>query len=233
MTRWLVPGAFLAIACTTGVRAQAATSLFTHHPSVRHLLLALYGLLRTGVALAFAAFTIDRSEPHRRSREPVAFIACTVAMLAIAVVTPPTRSTPSALLLIGDAVAVSGCIWLLASVLVLGRCFGVLPEARGFVFRGPYRFVRHPIYLGEIVALVGLAIASPAPGNVVVLIVFVGAQIARTHLEERALSAAFADYTNYAANRGRLLPRLQLTDNAAAAGAALNTRGQGDLVGEK
>ena len=44
MTRWLVPGAFLAIACTTGVRAQAATSLFTHHPSVRHLLLALYGL---------------------------------------------------------------------------------------------------------------------------------------------------------------------------------------------
>src|SRR5438445_13798733 len=102
MTRWLVPGAFLAIACSTGVRAEAAISLLAHHPSVRHLLLALYGVLRTTVALAFAAFTIDRSTPHRRSREPVAFLTCAVAMLAIALIAPPALATPSASLLAGD-----------------------------------------------------------------------------------------------------------------------------------
>src|SRR5437764_2475721 len=113
MTRWLVPGAFLAIACSTGARAEAAVSLFAHQPNLRHLLLALYGVLRTAVALAFAAFTIKRSEPQRRSREPVAFIACAVAMGAIALVTGPARSTPSALLLAGEAVAALGCVWLL------------------------------------------------------------------------------------------------------------------------
>jgi protein-S-isoprenylcysteine O-methyltransferase Ste14 len=201
--------------------------LLAHHPSVRHLLLALYGVLRTTVALAFAAFTIDRSNPHRRSREPVAFLTCAGAMLAIALIAPPARSTPSALLLAGDVVAVLGCVWLLASVLVLGRCFGVLPEARGLVLRGPYRFVRHPVYLGEIVALIGLVIAAPALWNVIVLTLFVAAQIGRTHLEERALSVAFPDYMQYAANTGRLLPRFQLTNDTAATGAALNAKRAG------
>src|SRR3954447_12911567 len=117
MTRWLVPEAFLAVACSAGARAEPAVSLLAHQPNLRHLLLALYGVLRTVVALAFAAFTIRRSEPQRRSREPVAFAACAVAMVAIALVTGPAASTPSTLLLLGDGVAVLGCFWLLASVL--------------------------------------------------------------------------------------------------------------------
>src|SRR5690242_13485861 len=227
MTRWLVPGAFLAVACIIGARAEAAISLFAHQPSVRHLLLALYGLLRTAVALAFAAFTINRSEPHRRSREPVAFVACAIAMVAVGLVTGPAASAPYALLLIGDAVAVVGCLWLFASVLVLGRCFGVLPEARGLVLRGPYRFVRHPVYLGEIVAIIGLVITAPSPWNTIILVAFIAAQIGRTHFEERALEIAFPDYRRYAANTGRLLPRFKPANDPAPSLAALNSKGGG------
>jgi protein-S-isoprenylcysteine O-methyltransferase Ste14 len=107
---------------------------------------------------------------------------------------------------LGDAVAVCGCLWLLASVLVLGRCFGILPEARGLVRRGPYRFVRHPVYLGEITAFAGLTLAALVPRNVGLLAVLVGAQMIRARFEERALSAAFPEYASYMETTGRLFP---------------------------
>jgi protein-S-isoprenylcysteine O-methyltransferase Ste14 len=160
------------------------------------------------VALAFVAFTVQRVEPHRRAREPLAFIVCAVAMGAILVVAQPSLGTSASLLIVGDAVAVTGCVWLLVAVLSLGRCFGVLPEARGLVRRGPYRVVRHPVYLGEIVALIGLTIGAPKVWNVTVLAVFLVAQIVRARFEERALTAAFPEYAQYADQTGRLVPRL-------------------------
>jgi protein-S-isoprenylcysteine O-methyltransferase Ste14 len=174
---------------------------------MRTVLVALAHILRVQVAMAFAVFTVDRSEPHRRSREPSAFAACAFAMLAVVLVGGAARSTPPALLLAGDALAAAGCLWLLVSVLALGRCFGVLPEARGLVRRGPYRIVRHPVYLGEITALGGLALAAPSLANAAVLAAFVAAQLTRMRLEERALRAAFPEYEHYAASTGRLLPR--------------------------
>jgi protein-S-isoprenylcysteine O-methyltransferase Ste14 len=206
MRRWLVPGTFLAIAGVTAVHTGHAIATAAAHPSGRLALLALYAVLRTAVALAFAAFTIDRAEPQQRARAPIAFVACAFAMLAVAIVSAPSRGTPEGLLVAGDAVAVSGCVWLLVSVLALGRCFGVLPEARGFVRRGPYRLVRHPVYLGEIVAIAGLVLAAPGVWNVAVLALFVAAQILRIHLEERALALAFPEYGIYADSTSRLLP---------------------------
>jgi protein-S-isoprenylcysteine O-methyltransferase Ste14 len=208
MRRLVVPGVFLALALSLAVHAAHQVVALANHPDTRHGLLAAYALLRTAVAVAFAAFTVQRAEPARRSREWPAFVACTVAMGAILIVSPPASGTSANLLVAGDAVAVVGCLWLLASVLALGRCFGVLPEARGFVLRGPYRFVRHPVYLGEIVALAGLVLAAPVAWNVIVLVLFVIAQVVRTHLEERALQDAFAQYAPYAETTGRLLPRL-------------------------
>ena len=75
-----------------------------------------------------------------------------MAIAAVLAFTPPGSGSEQGLMLVGELVAVLACLWLLASVLALGRCFGVLPEARGLVTRGPYRTVRHPVYLGEIAA---------------------------------------------------------------------------------
>jgi protein-S-isoprenylcysteine O-methyltransferase Ste14 len=206
MRRSLVPMVFLVLAAVTGANAARAISTFAHHAHARPALLAVYAVLRTAVALAFAFFTVERSAPRRRAREPVAFVACAVAMLAVVPIAGPGSGTPSALLVAGDAFAVCGCLWLLVSVLALGRCFGVLPEARGLVTRGPYRLVRHPVYLGEIVALAGLTIATPALGHLAILAAFVLAQSVRMRLEERALSDAFPEYAAYAARTSRLLP---------------------------
>ena len=216
MRRWLVPGVFLFLAAATGAHAWDAIVTAAGDPSLRHVLVGQYALLRTAVALAFAIFTVQRAQPHRPARDPRAFVACAVAMLAIVIVASPSHGTPTGLLIAGDVVAVCGCVVILASVLVLGRCFGVLPEARGLVRRGPYRVVRHPVYLGEISALAGLTLAAPGPGNVVLLAVFTAAQMVRAGLEERALTDAFPEYSSYVETTRRLFPSLRRRPTAVA-----------------
>src|SRR6201987_936488 len=197
MRRWLVPAGLLVAAGVAGAHAWHSVLGAQSHPALRHVLLALYALLRTAVAVAFAACTIGRAEPHSRARDPLAYIACAVAIGAVVAMAGPTQRTSPALLAVGDGVAVSGCLWSLVSVLALGRCFGVLPEARGLVQRGPYRFIRHPVYLGEMTAVAGLTLAAPVPRNVALLVVMVAAQMIRARFEERALRDAFPEYASY------------------------------------
>jgi len=221
----LVPAAFAAAAVITGVHAADRVAEALSHPGGRPALVAIYYLLRTIIVAAFAAFTWRRAEPHRHSREPLALGACAVAIAAVLAFTPPGGGAAPGLILAGDLVAVLACIWLLASVLALGRCFGVLPEARGLVTRGPYRAVRHPVYLGEITACAGLALAAPSLRNGLVLAVFVGAQLVRMGFEERALTHAFPEYAAYAERTPRLVPRPGLSRRTIADATAAHAPG--------
>lgn len=200
---------FLALALLDGVVAGRAIALLSGHASVQQDLLALHVTLRMVIAVEFAYFVAVRSEARRNARDPLAFVACAVAMLAVVPYAGASSRTPQVLLLAGDTLAVAGSIWILASVLALGRCFSVLPEARGLITHGPYRVVRHPVYLGEIAAMGGLTLAAPAVSHVGMLTVFVIAQSMRMGMEERALREAFPEYAAYAHATRRLVPRLR------------------------
>lgn len=77
------------------------------------------------------------------------------------------------------------------------------------VEHGSYRLVRHPIYGGLVVAVVGLAIAS---GNFVAVVAGIGLGgffFAKSGFEERLLVARYPDYPGYQSRvRPRLIPWL-------------------------
>lgn len=121
---------------------------------------------------------------------------------------PDTLSTE--MLFASSAIVIVGTVWTIWSLATLGRCFGLFPEVRGLVQRGPYRLVRHPVYLGELISAVGMLVAKPHPLIVLLFGVFVALQFGRTVYEERALSAAFPEeYPNYARRVARLIPGLR------------------------
>jgi protein-S-isoprenylcysteine O-methyltransferase Ste14 len=204
----LVPALFAAAALFTGFHAAGHVASAIDHGTARAWLDALYEALRTAVSAAFALFTIGRAAPRQPSRSPIAFVSCAVAMGGVVAFRSPPAGSPELIVLAGELVAVASVAWLLFGVLFLGRCFGVLPEARGLVTHGPYSVVRHPVYLGEIGACIGLAIAAPLAWNAVLLAMFWVAQWIRMVLEERALRDAFPEYASYATRTGRLLPKL-------------------------
>ena len=57
--------------------------------------------------------------------------------------------------------ALAGYGLILWSLVTLGPRFGIAPADRGLTSRGPYRLVRHPMYLGEIVFRIAIVFSSP------------------------------------------------------------------------
>lgn len=86
------------------------------------------------------------------------------------------------------AVTAVGLMVVVLGKISLGRSFGLAPANRGVVSNGMYKLVRHPIYLGYVIAHVGFVLANPALWNVVVLILADGALMVRACYEERTLA---------------------------------------------
>jgi protein-S-isoprenylcysteine O-methyltransferase Ste14 len=93
----------------------------------------------------------------------------------------------------------------------LGRNWGMPMTERvepELVTSGPYRFVRHPIYSGLLLALVGSALATSVLGLLIVLILGAYFYYAAT-VEEKNLVTAFpAAYPAYRAHTKKLIPFL-------------------------
>jgi protein-S-isoprenylcysteine O-methyltransferase Ste14 len=206
--RLVVAAVFTLVALAAGMQTIDSIAMLVADPTLHSWAVAGYSLLKTGVAAAFTVFVLVRAPSRRPSRDPIAFLACAGAIGAVIALQRPSDSASTALVLAGELVTLVSGVWLLVSALALGRCFGILPEVRGLVTRGPYRLVRHPIYLGELGACAGLVLASPTTWNLGVGAAFAAAQATRMRLEERALLGEFPAYAEYAATTPRLLPRL-------------------------
>src|SRR5262249_28738643 len=94
----------------------------------------------------------------------------------------------------------------LVTILSLGRHFGVRPALRGVTSWGPYRMVRHPLYLAYGISDIGYNLQEWSYGTIILVAVGWISLIYRIRSEERMLSrdANWASYT--ARVRYRLLP---------------------------
>jgi len=158
----------------------------------------------------FAALVIIRPVPiHRTSSKLGVAVALGAQGGALGVGLVTGGSGEGVALQAGTVLLAGGLVFAITSVAFLGRCFGVLPDVRGLVTRGPYRVVRHPLYLGEVTALLGVAIACRNWAIAVPLwAATVALQLARTRFEEESLLAVFPEYGEYARRTKRLIPGL-------------------------
>ena len=80
----------------------------------------------------------------------------------------------------------------------LRRSFSITVEARELVVSGPYRWVRHPIYLGEMLAAAAVAVWRFSWISAMILCLFIAFQLVRARMEEEKLKRNFPDYEMYA-----------------------------------
>lgn len=74
------------------------------------------------------------------------------------------------------------------------------------VERGPYRRLRHPMYLAELAMALGAPLTLGATVTLALTLVFAVIVVQRVRLEERVLGDTMPRYRDYAARTHRLVP---------------------------
>ena len=184
-------------------------------------------VLRTFSLLCFAAPNLlgasgRREHPGTEARQrsagqaPVAanFGAFGVFFLSLLVLSGSLEGPPALLLAsLGSLLAVAGAGLVLRSRVALGPAWSFEPladEATGLITAGPYRRVRHPIYLGLALLAMGNALAfSNWPAAVIVLAGIVPTFAWRAHAEEAVLSRTFGErYKRYQSHTKMIIPHV-------------------------
>jgi protein-S-isoprenylcysteine O-methyltransferase Ste14 len=154
-----------------------------------------------------AATTLTRLPPIRKAAgiEPrIAAMLGTFLLIALAML--PKQELPPIALAFSCALVVTGMLTSFVVLRWLGKAFSIMAEARRLVTHGPYRFVRHPLYVCEELAVIGTFIQVVSPLALIILIVQTVFQFRRMAYEEQVLTATFPEYEKYAQRTPRLLP---------------------------
>jgi protein-S-isoprenylcysteine O-methyltransferase Ste14 len=150
-------------------------------------------------------FIMLRAPSATLSRRPTDWLFA-LSGSSIPLLVAPAFVHPIALPSVIFTIMVVGLSIQISAKIVLGRSFGMVAANRGVKVAGPYRFVRHPMYLGYEIGHVGFLLAMPTLTNAVLYTLGLSIQIIRIFREENVLKQdpayrAFADRVHY-----RLLP---------------------------
>ena len=197
---------FFAVAVTLVPRLRLAFAAVVGPVGLLGLVakLALFLFSLTVVALALTRSRPLAKAPGLRPRIEAALGAFLVYALPFL---PPARRGP-ALEAVSAALIACGTALALVSMLALGRSFSVMAEARALVTGGPFRLVRHPLYLAEELAILGAALQFVWPASLALVAAQFAFQIRRMSNEEALLRRTFPQYAPYAARTPRFVPGL-------------------------
>ena len=137
------------------------------------------------------------SSPSDRGSGWVAAQAVLMVLVVVLVFLPPFW--PRQLSFVGIPLAVLGAVGFVWSARALGKSMTPYPRPRDtgeLIEKGPYRFVRHPIYASGLLFFLGVGLSSSVPATLGALAL--GALWWRkAAVEEEHLSARFPEYDDY------------------------------------
>lgn len=163
------------------------------------------------------AFAIGRGHsPADRGTKQVLILAMVAGVFAAALIaksSPGLRAGANTwwTLAIGVGIVWAGIALRVLAVLALGRLFRrevTIEVGHTVVESGPYRWVRHPAYTGDLLIAFGFGLAWGSwVGAAVALVVALAGHVPRIRVEEAALRQALGEsYERYASHRARLVP---------------------------
>jgi protein-S-isoprenylcysteine O-methyltransferase Ste14 len=120
-----------------------------------------------------------------------------MALVAVAAIMGSNWPAGLVLASIGVVVAAVGGLTMIWGGRTLGRSLTPFPSPRGeHLERGPYRFIRHPMYGGGIVLALGVSLAS-SPWALVPTAALIPFFLVKARYEERLLAQADPSYAEY------------------------------------
>jgi protein-S-isoprenylcysteine O-methyltransferase Ste14 len=153
-------------------------------PSLGHEPLNTLLLISESIVVGFVVFRRATANVTRNPLDWLMALAGTVPPLFLRAgghaVAPP---------MVGAGLMMAGVLTHVWAKLALRRSFGMAAANRGVKIEGPYRLVRHPMYLGYAITWAGFVLLNPTWLNAG-LCLFAGAmQVLRILAEERLLRA--------------------------------------------
>jgi protein-S-isoprenylcysteine O-methyltransferase Ste14 len=156
-------------------------------------------------AAIMAVMTFARYAP-RSATVNLRTIVASGGMMVLPCFMRPINQSSGALATTGLILELIGVTLTQVSRIYMGRSFGILPANRGIILKGPFQWVRHPIYLGWLVLSAGYATSYVNDRNFILIGVMFALMIWRIFQEEAHLGAdpAYRGYMDRV--RYRLLP---------------------------
>src|SRR5271163_2371708 len=154
-----------------------------------------------------AATVVVRTRPARKARGVEPRISALIGTFLLPVVVLfPRRELSLIAGLVSTLMTLSGNAFAVVVLTQLRESFSIMAEARQLVTAGVYRRVRHPLYLGEEIAAIGVVMQFFSPWTALILAVQFGFQLRRMRNEEVILAAIFPEYLAYRKRTARILP---------------------------
>lgn len=108
----------------------------------------------------------------------------------------------------GLVIGLLGAVFSIWAITHLRASFGLRAAVRELVTTGPYRRIRHPLYVGEIIHVFGVVILAATPAALYLFAIAVTLQAVRAKIEERKFLASVPAYAEFRRNTGFLWPKL-------------------------
>ncbi|MGC1189401.1 MAG: isoprenylcysteine carboxylmethyltransferase family protein, partial [Candidatus Binatus sp.] len=139
----------------------AASFMLAMLPAGREINFTLAGVANavwlTGAAI-MAVMSFARFAPRSVSVN-LRTLAASGGMLILPCLMRPIAPSTGALATAGLLFELLGIVITQVARVYMGRSFGILPANRGIVSKGPFRWIRHPIYFGWLILSIGYAMS--------------------------------------------------------------------------